>query len=134
MRKACFGLVLLAGISVPVAATAADNTVVGVGTGAVAGALVGGPIGAVVGAVAGGVIGSNTPSARPRHGRRSRAAYRRRAAARPLVQRARLAERAPGSVAPPRSRLAPSEIDTQPPAATTGSTRSQPSSGWQDPN
>ncbi|GLS42361.1 hypothetical protein [Methylobacterium brachythecii] len=121
MRKACFGLVLLAGLSSPVAASAADNTVVGVGTGAVAGALVGGPVGAVVGAVAGGFIGSNTRSTRARHARRSRYAYRRRAA-RPEIRPARVAERAPIQ---DRVRPAASEISAQP--------RSE-SKGWQDPN
>ncbi|MCE4223670.1 hypothetical protein HCU64_07910 [Methylobacterium sp. C25] len=130
MRKACFGLVLLAGLSSPVAAMAADNTVVGVGTGAVAGALVGGPVGAVVGAVAGGYIGSNSRSARPRHARRSRHAYRRRAA-RPDMERARLAERAPIQE---RSRPAASEISAQPQSETTGSTRASGSKGWKDPN
>lgn len=128
MRRTCFGLVLLAGLSVPVAAAAADNTVVGVGTGAVAGALVGGPIGAVVGAVAGGFIGSNSPSTRSRHARRSRSAYRRRAE-RPAVQPARLADRGSASV---RARSA-SEIDLQPRTETTGSTRSPGATGWQDP-
>ncbi|GJE56229.1 MULTISPECIES: hypothetical protein [Methylobacterium] len=128
MRRTCFGLVLLVGLSVPVAATAADNTVVGVGTGAVAGALVGGPVGAVVGAVAGGFIGSNTPSTRARHARRSRSAYRRRAE-RPVVQRAHLADRSPASA---RARPV-SEIDLQPRTETTGSTQSPRATGWQDP-
>ncbi|GEP08730.1 hypothetical protein [Methylobacterium gnaphalii] len=132
MRKACFGLALLAGLLSPVAATAADNTVVGVGTGAVAGALVGGPVGAVVGAVAGGFIGSNSRSARPRHVRRARSSYRRRAAAGPDMQRARVAERAPIQE---RGRPAASEISAQPRSETTGSTpRGSGSQGWQDPN
>lgn len=80
MRKTFTGLALIASLTVPGAAIAADNTVVGVGTGAVAGAVVGGPIGAVVGAVAGGLVGANTQTARTRYRHRARITSRRRAA------------------------------------------------------
>lgn len=127
LRRTCFGLVLIAGLSTPAAATAADNTVVGVGTGAVAGALVGGPIGAVVGAVAGGYIGANTG---PRS-RRARSADCRRSAGRPVATRARLAESAAPRVVAPAAPPRPptSEIDTAPEATGSAGTRS----GWRDP-
>ncbi len=127
MRRTWLGLVLLAGLSIPVTAHAADSTAVGVGTGAVAGALVGGPIGAVVGAIAGGVIGANSSDARPRYRRRARAGSRRRAAILQPPPRARLAER----VVP--ARRAPSEIDSGARPETTGSTEPAARSGWQDP-
>lgn len=128
MRTTCFGLVLVAGLSLPVNARAADNTVVGVGTGAVAGAVVGGPIGAVIGAVAGGFIGSSADS-RPRYRRRARAGSSGRRAAAPLARQARLVsarvpEDLPPSAPPPRAgeRRSGSEIEVSPPAR-----------GWQEP-
>lgn len=134
MTKAWLGLVVLAGLSMPVSASAADNTVVGVGTGAVAGALVGGPIGAVVGAVAGGVIGSNSGRVRYRSHRRARAAHRRRYSDGAVPVHPRLADRgavrpaSAGETVAPAHRPA-SEISTAPEAATTGSTQG----GWKDP-
>lgn len=129
MRRACFGLVLvpilLAGTALPGPAAAADNTVVGVGAGAVTGALVAGPVGAVVGAVAGGVIGSNA-SSRPRRVRRVRATRYRRSAEGPaprVVAQAAPAEAAPGRAAVPARETASSRPET------TGSTRT----GWRDP-
>ena len=96
MRHALFGLMLATALSAPNLAVAADNTVVGVGSGAVAGALVGGPIGAVVGAVVGGVVGSSTERARAPRRRYSRAARHRRQAAaspRPAQTPVRVAQR-----------------------------------------
>ncbi|TXM64159.1 hypothetical protein FV218_22350, partial [Methylobacterium sp. WL69] len=81
-------LVALLGLLVlPATVQAASNTVMGVGTGAVAGAVVGGPIGAVVGAVVGGVVGSNSERARPRRARRAKVFRTRRQAgpARPVT-------------------------------------------------
>ena len=130
MKKALPALALFASLALPVSATAADNTVVGVGTGAVAGAVVGGPIGAVVGAVAGGFIGANTPSARTRYRRRARVATRRRAAEQHAPARARFARAnsVPASVRP---------VSARPPArpaaeAPTPAERSGTS--WTDPN
>lgn len=134
MQKTWLGLALLAGLSAPLTARAADGTTVGVGTGAVAGALVGGPIGAVVGAIAGGVIGANSDEARPRYRRHARKANRRRAEIpQAPPRRTRLAERgAPvDQVASPRRTS--SEIDSTARPETTGSTPAGSSSGWQDP-
>lgn len=110
-RHAVFGLMLTAALVAPQAASAADNTVVGVGGGAVAGALVGGPIGAVVGAVVGGVVGSSTERARSPRRRYSRAARVRRQAAAP-ARSVRVAQRS-----------------AEPAPATTGSTGTP----WRDP-
>ncbi|MCJ2038743.1 hypothetical protein MKK70_28800 [Methylobacterium sp. E-041] len=81
LRHALFGLMLTAGLALPGPASAASNTVVGVGSGAVAGALVAGPIGAVAGAVIGGVVGSSSERARRPRMRRARLVRQRRAEA-----------------------------------------------------
>ncbi len=120
MKQIGIMLTLGASLTLSSAAQAADRTVVGVGTGAVAGAVVAGPIGAVVGAVAGGFIGANSSSGRSARRRRPRA-YARRAAvsyeSRPGPDTIRT-----GSVAPV-TRGAVSEVST---AGTGGS-------GWRDP-
>lgn len=72
IRIFCLGLVLAGIIILPPQAMARDNTVVGVGTGAVAGALVAGPVGAVVGGIVGGMVGANSERARPRRSRQAR--------------------------------------------------------------
>ncbi|WP_375455907.1 hypothetical protein [uncultured Methylobacterium sp.] len=64
MRHALFGLMLATVLARPGPASAASDTMVGVGSGAVAGALVAGPVGAVAGAVIGGVVASSTARAR----------------------------------------------------------------------
>lgn len=113
MRKALFSLMLATAMTAPAIATAADNTVVGVGGGAVAGALVGGPIGAVVGAVVGGMVGSSTERARGPRRRHARIARpRRQAAASPRA--VRVAQRGP-------------ETARAVPATVTGTP-------WQDPH
>lgn len=76
MKTFGFCLMMIGAVAVPPAASAASNTTVGVGTGAIAGALVAGPVGAVVGAVVGGFVGSNSERARPRRYRRVRAVRR----------------------------------------------------------
>ncbi|KQP11273.1 hypothetical protein ASF28_09575 [Methylobacterium sp. Leaf99] len=103
---------LLGLLALPAPVQAASNTVMGVGTGAVAGAVVGGPIGAVVGAVVGGVVGSNSERARPRRARRAKVFRTRRQAAPARVRPVTVAERgaearrpvpaATGSVPAPR--------------------------------
>ncbi|MDO9428840.1 MAG: hypothetical protein Q7T93_18685 [Methylobacterium sp.] len=103
---------LLGLLALPAPVQAASNTVMGVGTGAVAGAVVGGPIGAVVGAVVGGVVGSNSERARPRRARRAKVFHTRRQAAPARARPVTVAERgaearrpvpaATGSVPAPR--------------------------------
>lgn len=128
MRMTCLGLAVIAGLSVSVPARAESRTAMGVGAGAVAGALVGGPIGAVVGAVAGGVIGSNS-EARPRSGRRARAAARHRQARLrgPAPRRSAMAE-PPAAVEPTRTG------STGPAPVVAAPTATGPAaSGWRDP-
>lgn len=116
MRRALFGLMLTTALAVPVRGQAASNTVVGVGSGAVAGALVAGPIGAVAGAVIGGVVGSSTERAHRPRMRRARLVRNRRTEAPAIRPLPRRAEATPPAE-PPRT------TGTAAPAATT----------WKDP-
>ncbi|KAB1070537.1 hypothetical protein [Methylobacterium soli] len=105
MKAICLGamLALAASLAAPQAVLAANNTTVGVGSGAVAGALVGGPVGAVAGAIIGGVVGSSTERAGPRRARRARALRRRAEAAPPSrapIARSAVSEPAPRSLTP----------------------------------
>jgi hypothetical protein len=66
MNAKLFVGVMLATLSLPIAAHAQDGAAAGATTGAVTGAIVGGPVGAAVGAGVGAVAGGIADDSRPR--------------------------------------------------------------------